>query len=188
MMKLILFLSLFVTNNIAWSDALYPGLQAEIKREGDLYFFTASFDTTLTKCAAYRYLTDYEAAKNFPGVIETDVYRQSANKVTVVRTVDEHVMLFDVRLRSVMEYTEKPFDRIEFTQLAGDLKAFQGSWDIMPNPQGSTLKFKGFLEPDTLIPLFIIDYFIKNGLIDKLNAIVMMAEKRKTMPTSRCVD
>lgn len=188
MMKLILFLSLFATNNIAWPYALNPGLQVEIKREGELYFFTASFDTTLTKCAAYRYLTDYDEAKNFPGVLDLTTSRLSAQKVRVDRTVVEHVLFFDVRLHSIMEYTEIPFDRIEFTQLTGDLKLFQGSWDIVPNQQGSTLRVKGFLEPDTLIPLFIIDYFIKNGLVDKLNAIVQRAEQRKDKTADSCVN
>jgi len=188
MMKLIFFFLLFVANNIAWSDAPYPGLQVEVKREHDLYYLAASFDTTLTKCAAYRYLTDYEATQNFPGVIASIVDRQSALKILVNSTIDEHILLFDVRLHLIMEYTEKPFDRIEFTQLKGDLKTFRGSWDIVPNKQGSTLRFKGFLEPDTLIPLFIIDHFIKNSLVDKLNAIALMAEKRKDMPLNSCVD
>ena len=94
MKRLILFLLLLVTGNIAWPDAHYPGLQVHVKREGDLYSFIASFDTTLTKCAAYRYLTDYEAAKNLPGVVESSAYRESANKVKVERTADEHVLFF----------------------------------------------------------------------------------------------
>jgi len=188
MAKLTLFLLILVTNNIAWSDAHCRELQVDVKREGGSYTFIASFDTTLTKCSAYRYLTDYEAAKNLPGVIESVAYRQSANKVKVDRTVDEHVLFFDVRLHSVMEYTEKPFDRIEFTQLTGDSKAFQGNWDIEANQQGSTLKFQGLWEPDTMIPLFIIDYFAKNGLIDKFSAIVKLAEKRKDLLPTSCID
>ncbi|WP_202812175.1 hypothetical protein, partial [Sulfuricella sp. T08] len=74
-----------MTNNIAWSDAHYHGLQVDVKRDGPLYTLIASFDTPLTKCAAYHYLTDYEAAKNLPGVVESLAYRQSANKVKVKR-------------------------------------------------------------------------------------------------------
>lgn len=187
MTKIILFLFLFMTNNnMAWSDAHYHGLQVDVKRDGNLYTFNASFDTSLSTCAAYRYLTDYEAAKNLPGVVESSAYRQSANKVKVERTADEHVLFFYVRLHSVMEYTEKPFDNIAFTQLTGDSKTFQGSWDIEPNQQGSTLRFKGLWEPDTLIPLFIIDHFAKNGLIDRFNAIAELAEKRKNMQPTSC--
>ena len=178
MTKLILFLTLFLASTIAQSDAHDHGLRVDVKRQGGLYTLEASFDTPLTKCAAYRYLTDYQGAKDMPGIIESVAYRESANEVKVERTVDEHILFFDVRLHSVMEYTEKPFDSISFTQLAGDSKSFQGSWDIEPNQQGSTLRFKGLWEPDTLIPLFIIDHFAKNGLIDKFNAIAQLAEKR----------
>jgi hypothetical protein len=188
MIKLILFLLLFMTNNIAWSDAHYHGLQVDVKRDGPLYTLIASFDTPLTKCAAYHYLIDYEAAKNLPGVVESLAYRQSANKVKVKRTADEQVLFFHIRLHSVMEYKEKPFDSITFTQLTGDSKTFQGSWDIEPNQHGSTIRFKGLWEPDTLIPLPIIDHFAKNGLIDRFSAIAELAEKRKDMLPPSCVD
>lgn len=189
MTKIILFLLLLMTSsNVAWSGVHYHGLQVDVKREGGLYTFNASFDTPLTKCAAYHYLTDYEAAKNLPGIVESIAHRQSANKVKVERTADEHILFFYVRLHSVIEFTENPFDSITFTQLTGDSKTFQGNWDIEPNQQGSTLRFKGLWEPDTVIPLFVIDHFAKNGLIDRFSAIAELAEKRKgTQPTS-CVD
>jgi hypothetical protein len=148
----------------------------DVKRDGSLYAFTASFDTPLSKCAAYRYLTDYEAAKNLPGVIESLAYRQSSGKVKVDRTADEQVLFFHVRLHSVMEYTEKPFDGIEFNQLSGDSKMFLGAWSIESNPQGSALKFHGLWERPLI--LFIIDH-PRNGLIDRFSAIARLAEKRK---------
>jgi hypothetical protein len=184
----ILFLLLIMTNNVGWADDHYPGLQVDVKREGRLYTFTASFDTPLSKCAAYNYLTDYGAAKDLPGVVESLAYRQSANHVKVERIADEQVLFFHVRIHSVMEYTEKPFDTISFTQLTGNSKMFQGSWEIEPNQQGSTLKFNGAWEPDTLIPYFIIDHFAKNGLIDRFSAIAQLAEKRKNILSTSCPD
>ena len=186
MTKRILILLPLLTSVIAWAETHYPGLQVEVTRSGSLYNFSASFDTSLSTCAAYHYLTDYDAARNLPGVLESLANRQSAHKVRVERTADEQVLFFHVRLHSVMEYTEKPFDSIAFTQLKGDSKAFEGSWMIEPNPQGSTLKFRGIWEPDTLIPLFIIDHFAKNGLIERFDAIAKLAEKRKNLLSGHC--
>jgi len=186
MAKLIIFGLLLMASTLAWSGTPYSGLQVDVTREGSQYSFTASFDTPLTKCAAYQYLTDYEAAKLLPGVVESTALRESANKVKVDRIADERVLFFHVRLHSVMEYTEKPFDRIEFTQLTGDSKTFQGNWLIEPNQQGSTLKFQGVWEPDTMIPLFIIDHFAKNGLIDRFSAIARLAGQRKDLLTASC--
>jgi hypothetical protein len=115
-------------------------------------------------------------------------YRESANKVKVDRIADEHILFFNVRLHSVVEYTEKPFDRVAFTQLSGDSKAFHGSWQIVPNQQGSTLRFRGFWEPDSLIPFFIIDHFAKNGLRDKFGAIAQLAEQRKGKLSNSCIN
>lgn len=187
-MKRILFGWMLMTSTMAWPDTQYPGLQVEVKRVGSLYTFIASFDTPLTQCAAYHYLTDYEAAKSLPGVVESLAYRESANKVRVERTADEQVMFFHVRLHSIMLYTEKPYASIAFTQLSGDSKAFQGNWSIKPHQQGSTLRFQGLWEPDTLIPLFIIDHFAKNGLLDRFSAIAQLAEKRKDRLSNQCGD
>ena len=186
MMRRILFWLLLLTACPAWSDTPYPGLQVEVTREGSRYTFVASFDTTLTSCAAYQYLTDYEAAKELPGMVESLAFREARNKVRVERTADEQVLFFQVRLHSVMEYTEQPYERISFIQLSGDSKMFRGDWEIEPNPQGSRLKFHGLWEPDTLIPLFIIDHFARNGLIDRFSAIAMLAEKRKEAFADSC--
>jgi hypothetical protein len=171
-------LLLFLTIAMARADADDHGLRVDVKREGSLYTFEASFDTPLKRCDAYLYLTDYQAEKDMPGVVESLAYRQSANRVMVDRILVERILFFDIQLHSVMEYTEKPFDSISFTQLAGDSKSFRGSWAIEPNRQGSTLRFRGLWEPDTMIPLFIIDHFAKKGLIDKFNAIARLAEQR----------
>ncbi len=185
-MKRFLFGYLLMTSTIAWSDTQYPGLQVEVTRVGSLYNFVASFDTPLTQCAAYHYLTDYEAAKNLPGVVESVASRESANKVKVERIADERVLFFHVRLHSIMEYTEKPYEGVDFIQLSGDSKTFQGSWSIEPNGPGSTLRFRGSWRPDTLIPLFIIDHFARNGLVDRFGAIAELAVKRKDVLSNQC--
>lgn len=121
-MKHILFLILSLVSTTAWPYDSHHSVQVEVTRKGDIYTLMATINTSLTKCAAYHYLTDYGGARNLPGVIRSAVYRESANKV-------------NVRLHSVLEYTEQPFDKIAFTQLSGDSKVFQGSWDIVPNRQ-----------------------------------------------------
>ena len=186
-MRILFFLLSILVCNAGWADERFPGLQVDVKRKGDVYFFTASFDTSLSKCAAYHYLTDYKAAKDLPGVIKSSFQRESADHVKVDRTAYQRVLFFRVRIHSVMEYTEKPFGSLSFMQLSGDSKMFRGDWEIEPNPQGSTLKFSGTWEPDTLIPNFVIDHFAENGLVDKFSAIARLAEKRKDKLSNRCL-
>ena len=188
MAKRILFFLLFIVAcSTCRADERYPGLQVSATRTGDIYFFTARFDTTLSQCAAYRYLTDYQAAKELPGVIKSSFQRESADHVKVDRIASERILFFHVRIHSVMEYTERPFAGLSFTQLSGDSRMFRGDWEIEPGRQGSTLRFTGTWEPDTLIPNFIIDHFAENGLIDKFSAVARLAEKLKDKLSAGCV-
>lgn len=182
-------MSLILTgNNIVWSDEPNQGLQVDVKRNGSVFLINASFDTTLTKCAAYHYLTDYEVKKQMPGVIELVAFRQSPNKVKVELTADEPVSFFSVRNKSVLEYSEVPFESISFKQLSGSSKAFEGSWHIEPNQQGIKLIYQGLWEPDTPIPLMIFDRFAKKILTKKFSASAGLAESYKDAQPNNCTN
>jgi len=186
MHKHIVFLLLFIMSGAARADIYQPEMKVEVNRVGNVYSLAAQFHSSLNKCAAYHYLTDYEAAKGLPGVIESISVRQSSDTVMVERVADEQVLFLRVRLRSRMEYKELPSDGISFTQLSGDSKRFEGRWYIDPHPQGSILRFQGVWEPDTMIPLFVIDHFAKNGLLDRFGAIAQLAERNKVLLSKSC--
>lgn len=185
---IVLWLLIMAGNTVAWSDEPYQGLQVEVTRNGSVFLINASFDTTLTKCAAYHYLTDYEVKKQMPGVIELLAFRQSPNKVRVELTADEPVSFFSVRNKSVLEYTEIPFEGIAFKQLSGSSKAFEGSWHIEHNQQGNQLRYKGLWEPDTTIPLMIFDQFAKKILMKKFSASARLAESYKDTQPVNCLN
>jgi hypothetical protein len=172
----------------AWAGDYYPGLQVEVSREGGRYNLFASFDTSLSRCAAFNYLTDYDAARLLPGVIESRTSREANGKARVDRTAEERILFVHIRLHSVVEYTELPQDGIEFNQIAGDSKLFQGAWHIEPNRHGSTLRYRGQWEPDTLIPLFIIDHFARHGLLERFSAIAQLAQERKDILSQSCTN
>ncbi|MDD2702081.1 MAG: hypothetical protein PHH36_12725 [Sideroxydans sp.] len=167
----------------AGDNALLVGVQ----RHGDTYQLSARFDTTLSQCAAYLYLTDYEAATALPGILASTASRESANTVRVERTAEERVLFMRVLLHSVMEFTEYPDNKLTFIQRSGDSKAFHGSWRIEPNPGGSSLYFEGEWQPDTLLPFFVIDYFAKHDLEKRFGEIARLAETQKPLLVEKCL-
>jgi hypothetical protein len=179
---------LVLAANAAWAGDQYPGLQVDVSREGDRYTLLASFETSLSRCAAFNFLTDYDAAKLLPGVIASRTFREDNGKARVDRTAEERILFMHIRLHSVVEYTELPLDGIEFNQIAGDSKLFRGAWHIEPGLQGSVLRYNGVWEPDTLIPLFIIDHFARHGLLERFSAIAQLAQERKDILSQSCTD
>jgi hypothetical protein len=182
-MKKIITLTFILICQICFADGDFDrfNVQAKVIHQDDTFLFTASFQTPLTACQAYRYLTDYEAAKKVPGVTESKPTRISSNKVLVERSAEEKVLFFKVKLHTLIEYTEQPIKGTEFIQIKGDSKRFSGKWFVEPSISGSVIRHEGVLEPDSHLPMFVIKYFIENRLEDRFKTMAKLSAERKTI-------
>jgi len=173
-------------SQIAYADGDFDrfNVQAKVIRQDDTFLFAASYQSPLTACQAYRYLTDYEAAKKVPGVTESKPTRISSNKVLVERSAEEKVLFFTVKLHTLIEYTEYPMKGTEFNQIKGDSKRFSGKWSVEPNTLGSVIRYEGVLEPDSHLPMFVLKYFIENSLEDRFKIMAKLSAERKSIEVS----
>ena len=161
-------------------------VHADVIREGDTFLIAASYNTPLTLCQAYQYLTDYEAAAKVPGVVESKAVRQPNGKVLVERSAEEQIMFVKIKLHTLIEYTENPLVGTEFVQIKGDSKRFTGKWTISPDAESTVIKYQGVLEPDSHVPMFILQYFIKNSLEDRFKVMAKLASERKAQALAAC--
>ena len=142
---------------------------------GDIFVINASFKTPLNNCDAFRYLTDYEAAKKIPGVLDSVVTRKSDTLAVVNRTIKESILFFSVTIKTTIEYNELPFIGSDFKQIAGDAKMFKGSWRLKQDETGTSFIYRSFIEPNTIVPNFIISSYIKNELQQQFVEIAKQA-------------
>lgn len=170
----------------ASSDAEEFKVKVSVVRVDDQFNIDATYQTPLNSCQAYRYLTDYEAAKNVPGVVESKATRLSPNKVLVERSADETILLFRVRLSSQIEYIEHPYSGTDFHQIKGDSKVFKGKWSTRSNDEGTLFHYQGVVVLETVFPMFIVEYFIKNSIRDRFAVMARMAKERKDLPVAHC--
>ena len=139
-------------------------VKVNVINTGDIFEINASFKTPLNNCDAYRYLTDYAAAKKISGVLESEVTRKSDSVAIVNRTIKESILFFSVTVKTTIEYTELPFRGTDFKQIAGDAKMFKGTWRLKQDETGTNFVYQSFIEPNTIVPNFIISSYIKNEL------------------------
>lgn len=161
-------------------------VSAKVVRENDRFLLTAQYFAPLTPCQAYQYLIDFESAKNIPGVVDSKVIRREGKKVQVERWAEEKILLLTIRLHSVIEYTEIPYQGTEFNQLHGDAKEFRGKWWIVPQSDGVTIQYSGVMEPDSSLPMFILQYFIRHSLEDRFRTMAKLAAQRKELTVGAC--
>ena len=148
-------------------------LQVLVEKLGASFKVQASYIAPVSQCEAYTFLTDYEDVKTIPGIVESKVRRRNGNKVTVERLIEERVLLFPIQLRSEVEFTELPNQGLNFIQIKGDNKAYSGTWRLHSNGKGVLVRYASIIEPDSVIPNGIIEYFMRNNI---RKGFEMMAE------------
>ena len=89
-------------------------------------------------------------------------------------------------MRSELEYTEIPNKILHFEQVSGDTKYYKGSWRLFPGKGGTTFKYDGQVEPNSLVPASVIEYFIKTIIRRQFEAMAELAIQRKSSPKIAC--
>ncbi|MCE7506230.1 cyclase/dehydrase [Polynucleobacter sp. IMCC30063] len=147
---------------------------------------SATYAVPVNMCSAYTFLTDYEASKNIPGIVDAQIISRTANKVRVYRAIEEEILFFQVELKSLVEYTETPYQLISFEQISGDAKFYKGTWRLVSEKAKTVFKYDSLVELDSVVPSFVIAYFIKNNIRSRLEAMAKKATQHKIVDMANC--
>jgi len=161
-------------------------VQISIKPLNGRFHINANYTVPIQPCNAYAFLTDYEASKNIAGIVDAKIVSRSANKVRVSRILEEEILFFHVELRAVVEYTEVPYRLLSFEQVSGDAKHYKGTWKLVPENDKTTFKYDAVVELDSIVPMAVIEYFMKNNLYDRLESMAQKAAQYKSSTVLAC--
>lgn len=161
-------------------------LKVAVTRAGDRFQVSASYEVPITICEAFAFITDYEGAKNLPGIVDSKVLSRSGNKVKVARLLEERILFIPFEMRSELEYVEIPSKVLLFEQLSGDTKYYKGSWRLLPGRDFTTFKYDAQVEPNSLVPSAVIEYFIKNIVRRQFESMAEAASLKKSVSPKTC--
>lgn len=187
-MKQLLYFFLIASCGIALaqeSSSAYD-LKVAVTRAGDRFQVNASYEVPITPCEAFAFITDYEGAKNLPGIVDSRVISRSGNRVRVARLLEERILFISFEMRSELEYLEIPNKALLFEQLNGDTKYYKGSWRLFPEKNVTTFKYDAQVEPNSLVPSVVIEFFIKNGLRQQFESMAETAFLKRSASAKAC--
>ena len=161
-------------------------LQVSALRASDRFNIKASFLAPTSMCEAFAYLTDYEGAKNIPGIVESKVIKRDGNKITVERLIEERILFFPVRLHSTVEYTELPNLGLNFIQIKGDNHSYAGTWRMQATEKGVQMRYESIVEPNSVIPGVVIEYFIQNNIRRRFEIMAERMDRNRDVLNLAC--
>lgn len=157
-------------------------LQVDVLQKDRTFVTQASFLLPLQPCQAWRYITDYDAAQNIPGIVSSKTTRLEERKVRVERVMKDRILLFPIQMRSVMEYREQPELGTDFAQIEGEAKSHKGTWRLEAKGDGTLFLYNAISEPDSSLPMSVIQYFVHKRLHSSFAAMAEQGAGRRNAP------
>ena len=163
----------------AWAQSADYQVKVDVQQQGNTFVTTASYRLPLKQCQAWRFITDYESARNIPGIVESKATRLSEGKARVERVMQDRILLFPIRMRSVIDYTELPQRGTDFVQVEGETKSYQGQWRLEDEGDSTVFRYRAVSEPNSALPMAVIRYFISNRLQSSFEAMAQYGASRR---------
>ena len=161
-------------------------LNVDVQRAGDAFLIHVSYIVPINICQAMAFLTNYEDAKNIPGIVHSKIISRDGIKVRVERHVQERIVLIPIMMKSIIEYTEVSQSQLNFEQLVGDTRSYKGSWQMMSEGDGTKLRYESRVELLPFIPRIVIEYFIKNSINERFQVMAKRAAAMKKISVAGC--
>ena len=161
-------------------------VQTSVNAIDGRFQINASYLVPINLCSAFAFLSDYEDAKNIPGIAESKVISRSGNKVRVHRVVEEQILFIPIEIQSTIEYTEISNRQLSFEQVSGDNKFYKGTWRLTPDKDKTLFRYESVVEPNSVIPTVVIEYFIKNSIRSRFEFMAQRAAQRRIPGNLAC--
>jgi hypothetical protein len=161
-------------------------VQVSVTQADGRFHIQASYTIPINICTAFAFITDYEGAKNVPGILEVKIISRAGNKVRVYRVIEEQALFFPIEMRSVTEYTETPNRALTFEQISGDMKSYKGGWKLTSDKGKTSFKYDALMEPDSIIPSAVIEHFVKSSTRGRFELMAQRASQYKTVEALTC--
>ena len=134
----------------------------------------------MSPCKAYAMLTDYGRLPEFiPGLEESRAEPISRNEVRVLQVGEVPVLIFHVRMESLLDMEETPNRKVVFRQVRGDFASFGGEWDFSGLEGGALVSYKAEMSFKPYVPLVLAQSILDEDLKEKFEAISREAASHK---------
>jgi hypothetical protein len=179
-------LAFFISQSFAQENSNPFDVHVNVTLVDGRFHAQASYSVPINICSAYTFLTDYEGSKNIPGIIEARVISRAGNKVRVYRVIEEQILFFPIEMKSTVEYTELPNRSLSFEQISGDNRLYKGTWKLLEEKDKTVFKYDAQIEPNSIIPSAIIEYFIKNSMRGRFESMAQRASQYRPIQVVAC--
>ncbi len=164
--------------------AARPALDVSVERvntgSGQVYSVSARGEVAAPPADVWRVLTDYDRMDEFvPDLERARVLSRSGNRAVIEQFGSAHFLFFRHDIHLVVQAHEQPMSQIDISLVAGDMKVYICSWQLVPVPEtgGTQLLYNGTMAPKFYVPGFLGSNLIRSHVAKMMAAVLARIDR-----------
>ena len=149
-----------------------PSPEVTVREDHGTYTVAARFAVPQPPHVVLAVLSDYERIPRFmPDVKTSNVLERAPGRLVVEQRAVSTFMMFSKEVHLVLEVTEGG-ENLTFTDRCGkSFKSYDGSWQVVPNGNGSMVTYELTARPAFDVPEFILKRLLKRDAGQLINRL-----------------
>ena len=175
--RLFLCAAIVVMSSVAGAAA--DNAPVSVVETGGVYRVSATFSIPQSPAAAIAVLTDFERIPEYvPDMKASTVRERSDTRTVVEQEAVAKFMMFSKRIHLVLHVSEAA-GTITFRDACGkSFAVYEGSWEVKPAGQGSTITYRLAAKPTFEVPAFVLRRLLKRDATDLIDRIKAEMQSR----------
>jgi ribosome-associated toxin RatA of RatAB toxin-antitoxin module len=156
----------------------------EALRKGEFIEVRAHATVEAPLSIVWATLTDYDRLPEFiPGLRKSKVISRKGPSVVVEQSGEARFLMFTFPIDVTLEAVEHPPSSIKVRALSGNLRHFEGGYQVEPVPGSNRigLRWVGTIIPDVSLPPLIGEVVMRMRIEDQFVGMVREIERRESV-------
>ena len=168
----------------AGSACAAENLTVEAIRKGEFIEVRANATIEAPVAVIWATLTDYERLPEFiPGLKKSRIISRQGASVIVEQSGEARFLMFTLPIDVTLEAVEQPPLSIKVRALSGNLRHFEGGYQIGPERIGNRIQLRwiGTIIPDVSLPPLIGEVIMRMRIEEQFIGMVHEIERREAL-------
>lgn len=164
----------------AWAGDADADMQVRVQQDGETMVIDVNLFLTASPVEVWQVLTDFDHMHHFVSSLRSSkVVQREGNRLTIAQAGSAAVGVLTFAYESLREVQLEPYHTIRTHQLSGSAKRFDGLTRLLPDGEGTRIRFHGESVPDSWLPVGIGARFIERQVQQQFQDMRVEILKRK---------
>ena len=174
----LLIAALLLLVDSGWTGGADIAPEVKVESRGEILEMSARITAPYSREEVWRLIGDYESLERYMPNVDSSAIVARTDSSTLVHQVASTDLLLSWTFHLQIEFTEDADGRLRFRMLEGNLRSYEGYWQVETTRDGSQIVYWAQVSHRLPLPNFLARYIARRQMRKMMPALVAELDRK----------